>query len=68
MEKPECRGGYTDEQVRRIMGPRYDEFQKWMYGQTFMICQGEAGCDRAHGSITYVTDIRTFLAGRAPLD
>lgn len=38
MIEPECRGGYTREQIMEIVGDRVDDFWHWMRGQTMMIC------------------------------
>lgn len=69
--EPECSGGYTDEQIREIMGDRYDEFNKWMSGQTMMLCTGERynyntkeyerDCDTPHGPVTYSHDAKRFF-------
>ena len=38
---PACKYGYNREQVRVIMGNRLEEFDRWMRGQTQMLCQGQ---------------------------
>lgn len=76
---PECTGGYTDDQLRDLLGDRYAEFRRWMYGQTQMVCDGQrfnhdtgryepSSCGSPHGIVTYSCDVRAFLDGRAPLD
>jgi hypothetical protein len=72
MPKPECRWGYTEAQVNKIMGERVDEFRSWMDGQTVGFCQGRAYdhdkreyyevCDgKHHGVVVYSCDIERFL-------
>lgn len=78
---PECEGGYTRQQVEEIMGDRLAKFDKWMYGQTCMLCEGrkwnynaqkyEPSCGGvAHGGIVYEWDLKRFLGiyGQAAKD
>lgn len=78
MIKPRCRYGYTEEQVRTIMGDRMEAFNKWFYGQTGTICEGReyshelekyvpTGCG-PHGYVVYPWDVERFLGGKVPLD
>jgi hypothetical protein len=78
LEKPECRFGYTEEQIKRILGYRINMFHKFMVGQTMAICDGKlfdeatgqyvgSNCG-PHGSITYAVDLHQFLANLPPLD
>lgn len=70
--EPECEGGYTRSQVEEIMGDRLAEFDRWMYGQTMMLCEGrsynhqkreyELSCAGImHGPIVYAWDLKRFL-------
>lgn len=79
IQKPACRYGYTDEQLKEILGDRYEEFQTWMAGQTGTICEGREwdeveksyhlSCDGvAHGLITYYWDLDRFLEGKPVVD
>lgn len=75
---PECKDGYTDEQITRIMGARLYEFQQWMHGQTGAICEGreynhetqeyEDTGEGPHGYITYRQDVERFLLGLPVVD
>jgi hypothetical protein len=76
---PICKYGYTARQVADIMGPRMQEFGRWMHGQTMSLCEAREynyttkqyepnGCKEPHGSIVYESDVRHFLAGGRPLD
>jgi hypothetical protein len=76
---PDCRLGYTRDQLHQILGARYDEFTQWMQGQTIAICEGREynpqtkshtiACNGArHGVVTYRADVLRFLEGGAPLD
>lgn len=58
-----CRYGHTDDDLTRILGDRLPEFDRWMCGQTIMICEGReydyglkeyvaSGCG-PHGSVVY---------------
>ena len=78
MPKPECEQGYPDAQVRAIMGDRYNEFMRWMTGQTMAICDGSyydhssrskklSGCG-PHDVIVYSWDAQRFLEGRPIID
>lgn len=70
---PQCRHGYTRAQVREIMGSRVDEFDRWMYGSTQVLCTGRAyvhetrqyvtDCGVKHGTVTFSSDVARFLAG-----
>lgn len=64
---PECVYGFTEPQVREIMGDRLDRFHWWMRGQTISGCQGEK-CERAHGGVVYEHDLVRFLDGRPIVD
>ena len=72
LPEAECRVGFPDNQVHEIMGSRYDEFWKWMYGQTYAHCEGRAynhdkreyeiACDGvSHGPVVYGGDVYRFL-------
>lgn len=74
----ECRFGYSQEELREILGDRLEEFNTWMSGQTVAICDGmyydydaamnlSTGCG-PHGDVVYSWDLEDFLAGRADLD
>lgn len=78
LPKPECQLGYSDTQIREITDSRYDEFTRWMRGQTMAICDGryyshedkqyyEDGCG-PHGTIVYYWDVVTFLEGHPITD
>lgn len=77
LPRPECEGGYTAEQVRSIMGDLHDEFQRWMSGQTVMLCEGrrynhetrayEPSCG-PHGVVTYRWGVGRFLLGLPVID
>lgn len=78
METPNCRYGYTEDQLKSILGERFDDFKRWMVGQTMAICDGRewdegtkshkpSGCG-PHGEVTYICDLEQFLAGLKPLD
>lgn len=74
-----CRYGYTVDEVREITGSRFDEFNRWMYGQTMMICDGRkydyeakayvpSDCGAPHGTVIYAWDVDRFLAGLPVVD
>ena len=76
---PECEFGYTVPQLRDMLGDRFDEFDKWMYGQTCAVCEGRAyghetkeyreSCGGvAHGIVYYPWDVKRFLNGRSVID
>ncbi len=78
LPRPKCKWGYTTGQIAKIMGDRLDEFNKWMDGQTVIVCSGRiwdhdakkhrmSGCG-PHHVVTYETDVRQFLAGGPVLD
>lgn len=75
---PECTIGYPDSQLHEILEDRYDEFWKWMSGQTFSSCEGraynheignyqETGCG-PHGFVVYSWDVQRFLDGSPIVD
>lgn len=77
IEPPECRVGYTVEQLERILGDRIKEFYIWMRGQTFSSCDDriynhstkeyEPGCG-PHGFVYYPWDVQRFLDGSPIVD
>lgn len=80
LPEPECKYGYPIEQLEDILVPlnRYFEFNKWMYGQTGAICDGQeydyskkdyvaTGCG-PHGMVVYSWDVTRFLAGLPVID
>lgn len=72
---PDCPMGYTEEQVRAIMGEDIESFLRWMNGQTICKCEGwaynhdtkqheaDACINDPHGWITYASDLRRFVRG-----
>lgn len=78
LPKPKCKYGFTEEQIRKIMGAHLLRFQAWISGQTGAICDNRdydheakeykpSGCG-PHGFIIYEHDVRRFLAGGPNLD
>ncbi|WBB94216.1 hypothetical protein [Verrucosispora sp. WMMC514] len=78
LPEPDCRYGYTIDQLTAVLGDRLDDFYQWMRGQTVSLCNGSehnperggqwpTGCG-PHGTVVYRSDLRQFLAGRRPLD
>lgn len=76
---PECKYGYTDNQIRLILGDKYNSFARWMFGQTMSICSGmeydhdtrkmlPSGCGRAHGTIVYPWDLERYLERKPIID
>lgn len=78
LPSPICKLGYPEEQVRSILGARYNEFMSWMYGQTMSSCDGriynhdkkewEPDFCGPHGPIVYVQDLLRFLEGLPIID
>jgi len=78
MEKQECFMGYPYNQLERILGNRYDEFMKWMNGQTIAMCDGklynyasdeyEPTYCGPHGFVVYAWDLQRFLDGKPIID
>lgn len=78
LPEPECKWGYTNQQIEQIMGDRVNDFHRWMAGQTVCLCEGveynhaekrsiPSGCG-PHGVIIYPSDVMQFLDGGRPLD
>lgn len=79
---PACYLGYTENQVREMMGSRFDRFLHWMRGQTVALCELHAfnhetreyeatNCTHESGvTIYYPQDVDRFLQNpnAAPLD
>lgn len=73
---PECPLGYTDRQLREILGAQLPGFDAWFDGQTGAVCEGrewnpETGeyqpttCAGApHGLVVYAHDLERFLRTR----
>lgn len=80
MSLPEsaCRSGYTDAELREILGDRHDAFRHWMRGQTMTVCNGRlynhetreyyASECGPHGPVTYGHDLQRFLDGLPVID
>lgn len=78
LPKPKCKYGYTNPQIRKIMGDDLDRFMKWMRGQTIAECNGmefdyETGKQRLSGCgphhlVYYPQDVENFLEGGPILD
>lgn len=75
---PECGLGYTDSQLKTILGSRYEEFIRWMRGQTVALCDGKrydyevneyvnTGCG-PHGVVVYSWDLERFIDGLPVID
>lgn len=79
LPEPVCELGYPQEQLKTIMSRfLYEDFCRWMRGQTGGICDGrrynfatkeyeETRCG-PHGTVVYVGDVETFLRGGPNLD
>lgn len=70
---PICKWGYPPGQLEEILGDRMAEFEKWMDGQTTVLCEGRewnyrkkeyvsTGCG-PHGVIVPRWDVERFVAG-----
>lgn len=78
LPRPECKYGYTSQQIATIMGPRLREFRSWMSGQTISVCDGrtynhstkeyEPGGCGPHGNVIYSWDVESFLLNRPVTD
>jgi len=78
MEKPRCELGYPIDQVEEILGDRFEEFGKWVSGQTMAICDGylfnyaadeyEPTHCGPHGQAIYPWDLQRFLDRRPVID
>lgn len=77
--QPECELGFTDAQVRVILGNQYDEFLHWMRGQTVGYCSGKkwnpeteeydpACAGVVHWTVFYPHDVARFLDGLPVVD
>lgn len=77
--KPECELGYTVPQLKEILGDRFEDFGKWMRGQTMALCEGQkydhelgayvASCNSvAHGIVVYAGDLDRYLKGLPVID
>lgn len=76
---PECKYGYTSQQLEKILGVLLPKFDKWMEGQTMCICDGRrynvetrqyepSECSVPHGTVVYPWDLERFLLKLPPLD
>lgn len=69
VQPPLCTLGYTDAELRGILGERYKSFTFWMEGQTGGWCDGRAASRCGpHGPVVYSHDLRNFLAGGRVVD
>lgn len=75
---PDCKYGYTQDQLEQMFGVALPVFKRWMRGQTVMVCEGvrynhdtnkyEDDCVTGHGMITYAHDVARWLGGREIID
>lgn len=69
-----CPGGYPLYQLEEVFGEEvFNEFNKWMIGQTMMLCEGrkynhetkqyqrDECFGKAHGGVAYQYDVYRFL-------
>lgn len=82
LRRPSCPQGYTFADLEEIFPTpeEYDAFNLWMYGSTVTLCEGwaynyqteqkepDACANNPHGTVTYVWDVSTYLAGYPQLD
>ena len=78
--RPSCPFGYTDSDLKTLLGVFYPKFMKWMAGQTVTVCDGQiydhetkvytpTGCkDHPHGSVTYPWDLERWLQNLPVVD
>lgn len=69
--EPECRLGYSERQLRELLGGRYEAFEKYMDMKAHPRCTGaqdvvpsigpERSCATAHGNVFYVHDVLRFV-------
>lgn len=78
MPPKSCEGGYTRDDLERLLGERLAAFDSWMRGQTMGICDGRrydhgrreyepTGCG-PHGPVAYSHDVKRFLSGGSVVD
>lgn len=78
LPEPECESGYTERQVREIVGDDWlEEFYYRTRYETKTLCEGrrynhdtreyEPSCG-PHGVVVHEVDVVAFLLGRPPLD
>jgi hypothetical protein len=79
MPRPACESGYTRRQIEEIVGGRLREFDRWMLGQTAVLCEGRRwemaskryvpACNGvAHGKVYFPWDVERFLDRRPVID
>ena len=61
MRKRACDLGLTRAELRVMLGSQYDEFMKWLSGQTQAICPD-------HGTVVYADDLARFLRSAPVID
>lgn len=54
MIKPDCKYGYTEDQIIELLGQKWFKFDKWMKGKTVAKCP-------KHGMVTYPCDLASFF-------
>lgn len=57
---PACALGYTETQLREILGDDVEAYRAWAFGKTQGVCVGNLNCDVAHGVIHYEDDVRRY--------
>ena len=69
--EPECRLGYPLEQVKKIVGDNWPDFDEWIRGQTCGVCDGQLYDHQTksyvptlcgpHGVVVYPYDLKHFV-------
>ena len=78
--EPSCPLGYTQSDIRALLGDGEGLFMTWMNGQTFALCHGyyydhdleinlhSACAENPHGPVYYTWDVQRFINGRKIVD
>lgn len=68
-----CPWGYTESDLHALLGDRLPEFNRWMSGQTTVLCEGrkydytrkayvpDECAGNPHGGVAYAWDVERFL-------
>jgi hypothetical protein len=60
LPRPDCKHGYTQQQLDSILDNDLQAFHQWFAGQTGIICTGES-CEVSHGFVVYAYDVERYL-------
>jgi hypothetical protein len=64
LPKPVCLYGYSTDQLAEPLAEQAGEFLEYMFGKTYIQCEGNDPCAESHGSVYFHHDVLRFFDRR----